>query len=171
MLRLGREFGLGLQTVNVIRGLHADWRRGWVYVPRSFIGQEDLEPAAIFEGGTASRASERAVLEMLVQKAERHLEAAGRYLVRLPRRPRGVRLFCMLPYFFALRTLALTQGDTRVFRGEVKISRAEVERITSAARLLGWSNGWIRWYARRVGPADRPAGHAAARTPLKLATD
>ena len=37
-MQIGREFGLALQTVNVIRGLHADWRRGWVYVPRSFAG-------------------------------------------------------------------------------------------------------------------------------------
>jgi farnesyl-diphosphate farnesyltransferase len=171
MLRLGREFGLGLQTVNVIRGLHADWRRGWVYVPRSFLGQDDIEPAAIFEEGTSSRASARAVLELLVQKAERHLGAAGRYIERLPRRPHGVRVFCMLPYFFALRTLTLSQGDTRVFRGEVKISRGEVERITGAARLLGWSNGWIRWYARRLSPSDQPIGVIGRRRPLKFASD
>jgi farnesyl-diphosphate farnesyltransferase len=172
MLRLGREFGLGLQTVNVIRGLHADWRRGWIYVPRSFLGQDDVEPAAIFEGGAASRASERAVLDRLVQKAARHLEAAGRYIERLPRRPHGVRLFCVLPYLFALRTLSLSQGDTRVFRGEVKIRRSDVERITRAARLFGWSNGWIRWYARRLGPSDQPAEQAmGGRRPLKLATD
>jgi farnesyl-diphosphate farnesyltransferase len=165
MLRLGRDFGLGLQTVNVIRGLHADWRRGWVCVPRSFLGHEDIEPAAIFEGGAASPDSERSVLEQLVRKAERHLDAAGRYIERLPRRPHGVRLFCMLPYFFALRTLALSHEDTRVFRGEVKIGRTEVERITGAARLLGWSNGWIRWYARRLGRPGRPVGRPAAGWP------
>jgi farnesyl-diphosphate farnesyltransferase len=37
MMELGREFGLGLQTVNVIRGLHEDHERGWLFVPRRFL--------------------------------------------------------------------------------------------------------------------------------------
>jgi farnesyl-diphosphate farnesyltransferase len=150
MLSLGREFGLGLQTVNVIRGLHVDWARGWVYVPRTFLGSAELDPGAMFEGNGQATGSEMPVLDRLVAKADRHLTAAGRYIELLPRRNHGIRLFCALPYFFALRTLALSRGNTAVFRGEVKIARTEVGRITGATRLLGWSNRWIRWYATRL---------------------
>jgi farnesyl-diphosphate farnesyltransferase len=161
MLELGREFGLGLQTVNVIRGLHVDWRRGWIYVPRAFLGAEENDPSLMFERDAVGK-SEREVLHRLVEKAERHLRAAGRYIQRLPRRRHGIRLFCALPYFFALRTLALSRGNPRVFRGEVKIDRREVRGITAAARLLGWSNGWIRRYAAKLSEAGSPPAAAAA---------
>ncbi|MEK7324851.1 MAG: squalene/phytoene synthase family protein, partial [Chloroflexota bacterium] len=36
LMPLAREFGLALQTVNVIRGLREDHQRGWIFVPRSF---------------------------------------------------------------------------------------------------------------------------------------
>jgi farnesyl-diphosphate farnesyltransferase len=144
MMGLGREFGLGLQTVNVIRGLHSDRQRGWVYVPRSFGGER--APQEVFGDADA----EARVLSMMVAKATRHLEAAERYIVLLPRRRHGIRLFCLLPYLFAVRTLALSRRGTEVFHGEVKIGRPEVARIARDARLLGWSNGWIRRYARRL---------------------
>jgi farnesyl-diphosphate farnesyltransferase len=173
MLRLGRDFGLGLQTVNVIRGLHVDWRRGWVYVPRAFLSAALDEPGAIFEDHGEAAGNRVPVLDRLVAKAQRHLTAAGEYIERLPRRKHGIRLFCELPYFFALRTLAISRGNARVFRGEVKISREEVERITGAVRLLGWSNRWLRWYATRLSDSPRPAerSDSDSRRPLKLATD
>jgi farnesyl-diphosphate farnesyltransferase len=144
MMGLGREFGLGLQTVNVIRGLHADRQRGWVYVPRSFRGVGPPEQLFADPGRQAR------VLSLLVEKADRHLDAAQRYIVAIPRRHHRIRLFCLLPYLFAVRTLAASRGNADVFHGEVKIGRPEVLRITRDARVRGWSNGWIRRYARRL---------------------
>lgn len=148
MMALGQEFGLALQTVNIIRGLHADWRRGWVYVPRSFVDEDG--PAGDLFQGAPDPDRERRVLERLVGKADRHLNAARRYILFLPRRHHGVRLFCLLPYLFAVRTLAVSRGNPDVFRNEVKIDRTEVRRIVRDARLMGWSNGWIRRYASRL---------------------
>jgi farnesyl-diphosphate farnesyltransferase len=149
MLGLGREFGLGLQTVNVIRGLHSDWERGWVYIPRSFLEGAGGDPSAVF-GGERSPTVEDAVLDRLIRKAERHLDAARSYILTLPARHHGIRLFCLLPYFFAVRTLALSRGNASVFREEVKIGRPEVLRIVKASGLLAWSGPWIRWYAGRL---------------------
>jgi farnesyl-diphosphate farnesyltransferase len=146
MMHLGREFGLALQTVNVIRGLHSDWERGWVYIPASFLNGRGL-PADVVRGGGATRDVEESVLEQLVRKASRHLDAAQRYISKIPARQRGVRLFCLLPYFFAVRTLAMSASNPSVFRQEVKIGRPEVLRIAKATRALGWSNAWVRWYA------------------------
>ncbi len=140
MMALGREFGLGLQTVNVIRGLHADWQRGWIYVPRSFGGEA--------QGVAANREGE--ALALLVAKAERHLDHARSYIVALPRRYHGIRLFCLLPYLFAVRTLAISRGNAAVFSSEVKIERSEVSRIVGDARMWGWSNSWIERTARRL---------------------
>jgi farnesyl-diphosphate farnesyltransferase len=159
MMVLGQQFGLALQTVNVIRGLHSDWKRGWVYVPRSFAGENGGAAGAIFSGD-ADPELEGRVLDRLVTKAQRHLNAAGAYLALIPRRSHGIRLFCLLPYLFAVRTLAKSQGNRAVFREETKITRSEVARIVRMASLLGRSNGWIRWYARRLA-----RGTASASTP------
>ena len=152
MMSLGREFGLALQTVNVIRGLHTDWRRGWVYVPRSFADGivPDVTSAAVLFEGEPDPAREARILDHFVAKAERHLEAASAYVRRIPRRYHGIRLFCLLPYLFAVRTLAKSRSNPSVFRQETKISRVDVGRIVRAASLLGRSNRWIDWYARRL---------------------
>ena len=163
MMTLGREFGLALQTVNVIRGLHVDWQRGWVYVPRSFLREAGGSAEEVFGAAAPSPELEMAVLSRLVQKAERHLGAALGYTACLPRRRHGIRVFCLLPYFFAVRTLALVGNDPRVFREEAKITRAEVHRIVRAVRLLGWSNRWVAWYSGHLQEGARaPAGTAAA---------
>ncbi|MDT8341338.1 MAG: squalene/phytoene synthase family protein [Longimicrobiales bacterium] len=149
MSDLGREFGLGLQTVNVVRGLHGDWRRGWVFIPRDFLPAGG-DPTRLFTSEGRDRRAELAVLGRLVRKAEHHLEAARRYIAGIPRHERGIRLFCLLPYLFAVRTLALSRRNPRVFQEETKITRRDVRRITAWARLLGGSDRWVAWYGRRL---------------------
>ena len=148
MMRLGREFGLALQTVNVIRGLHEDRDRGWVYVPSEFLPGSTVSPAKLFEPQNHEAAM--SALSRLVQKAGRHLDAARAYIRLIPRRHHGVRVFCMLPLFFAVRTLALSRGNPDVLRRETKMTRREVLAITRNARMLGFSNWWIDWYCRRL---------------------
>ena len=148
MMRLGREFGLALQTVNVIRGLHEDRDRGWVYVPLEFIPDPETQPAQLFEPDRQQTAM--AVLARLVRKAEGHLDAARAYIRMIPRRHHRVRLFCMLPLFFAVRTLALSRGNPAVLDRETKMTRREVIAVTRNAKMLGFANGWMDWYCRRL---------------------
>lgn len=148
MMPLGREFGLALQTVNVIRGLHEDRDRGWVYVPTEFIPDPGPRPSELFEPG--NRIAAMGVLSRLVGKAERHLAAARAYIRMIPRRHHGVRLFCMLPLFFAVRTLALSRGNPDVLERETKMTRREVLAVTRNAKLLGFSNRWMDWYCGRL---------------------
>jgi farnesyl-diphosphate farnesyltransferase len=149
MMVLGREFGLALQTVNVIRGLHSDWERGWVFVPDEYVPGRIL-PGELFDSGQRTRAMEIEILDRLVPKAEAHLDAAQRYIAVLPGRERGIRLFCLLPYLFAVRTLAISRRNPRVFEEETKITRAEVKRIYLWSRLFGRFDGWVSWYAARL---------------------
>ncbi len=148
MMRRGREYGLALQTVNVIRGLHEDPKRGWVYLPSSFLPNDGIDAAELFE--PAHRDVAMAVLNRLVDKAGRHLEAARPYIGCIPRRHYGVRVFCMLPLFFAIRTLALSRANPAVLERETKMTRREVVAVTRNARVLSFSNRWIDWYCRRL---------------------
>ncbi len=147
MMASGQEFGLALQTVNVIRGLYGDRERGWVFMPRAFIDREIQVEHLFLE---ENRALATRALDRLVSKAEAHLEAAQLYIAAIPSRHRGVRLFCQLPLLFAVRTLAISRTNTQVFDEETKITRAEVRRIVLGARLFGWSNRWMRWYCKRL---------------------
>ena len=147
LMELGREFGLALQTVNVIRGLSSDRDRGWIFVPRSFL-PEGLEPAELFQ--PEHREAALAALAALVSKAERHFESAQAYVTALPRSHIRIRLFCLLPLFFGLRTLALSRGNPAVLTDEVKITRHDVKSITRHSSAFGMSNQWIRWYSGRL---------------------
>ncbi len=149
MMELGREFGLALQTVNVIRGLHEDRDRGWVYVPTAFLPAPAIPASELFE--PANHSAAMAVLARLVEKADRHLAAARAYIRLIPRRHHRVRLFCLLPLLFAVRTLALSRGNPDVLVRETKMTRGEVEAITRRAKMLGFSNRWIDRYCRRLG--------------------
>lgn len=148
MMKLGREFGLALQTVNVIRGLHEDRERGWVYVPRDFLPDPGIRAAELFEPD--HRAVAMTVLDRLVAKADRHLAAARAYIRLIPRRHHRVRLFCLLPLLFAVRTLAISRSNPDVLTRETKMTRREVERITRRAKVMGFSNRWIERYCGRL---------------------
>ena len=149
MMELGREFGLGLQTINVIRGLRKDFERGWIFVPESFAADAGIRREAMFEPVHHAAAME--VLDRLVSKADRHMRAAVEYVELIPRRYHRIRIFCLLPLFFGVRTLAVSRNDQRVFSDEVKIGREEVKRITRETVRRGWSNRWIRRRAAELG--------------------
>ena len=148
LLPLAREFGLALQTVNVIRGLRKDYERGWVYVPKKFLTAVNLTAQELFQ--PENRAEALKVLDMLADKAERHLHAALTCVKSLPRWEHRIRLACIFPLMFAIRTLAISRRNAQVFESEAKMTRAEVKRIVMQATLWGWSNSWLDSYYHKL---------------------
>ncbi len=156
LMPLAREFGLALQTVNVIRGLRKDYERGWIYVPESFCAAVNLRRADLFDPAYQRQALE--VLDKLADKAERHLQSALAYVKELPRWLHAIRLACIWPLLFAVRTLAISRRNVNVLMGEVKMTREEVSAILRDSTLLGWSNRWLDYYYRQLQtPPIRPA--------------
>ncbi|MFP4114590.1 MAG: squalene/phytoene synthase family protein [Spirochaetales bacterium] len=156
LMPLAREFGLALQTVNILRGLRKDFERGWVFVPRTFCRAYGLAPRDLFRRTDQGRAMH--VVSDLIAKAERHLRAGVEYVRLLPRRLHRLRLACMWPLLFAARTIGVSRGDPRVLHDEVKISRSTVKQIVGLTHVLGWSNGWLARYADYLLTAPAPAG-------------
>lgn len=148
LMPLAREFGLALQTVNVIRGLRNDYERGWIFVPESFVAEFDIPREALFDEGNEEIAM--LVLDKLVEKADRHLAAARAYLKALPPWHHAIRMFCLFPLLFAVRTLAISRNNYTVFASEAKITRAEVKRIVRDSTLWGWSNWWVDRYFEQL---------------------
>jgi len=148
LLPLAREFGLALQTVNVIRGLRKDYERGWVFVPKKFLTQVNLTAHELFQPEYRSQAIQ--VLDMLADKAERHLRAALTCVKSLPPWQHRIRLACIFPLMFAIRTLAISRRNAQVFENEAKISRDEVKQIVIDTTLWGWSNFWLDSYYQKL---------------------
>lgn len=144
LMPLSRECGLALQTVNIIRGMRKDYERGWVYVPQSYYERVGLTRDSMFDPQNFDQSLQ--VVELLAQKAERHLWGGMEYVIHLPRRLHSVRLACMWPVYFAVGTLAVSRNNASVLSSEAKIGRQQVMEIMASTRLLGWSNHWLRFY-------------------------
>lgn len=145
------SFGLGLQTVNVVRGLHEDPKRGWSFVPRSVLDgalagapHRAGEPSStFFDPRRLPRRQRARILEFLTAKASRHVQDALAYCRLLPRRERGIRLFCVIPALLAARTIQVSARNQEVFERSVKVVRPKVRRLVLRARLLWFSNTWL----------------------------
>ena len=151
LMPLAREFGLALQTVNVIRGLRRDYERGWIYVPESFCAAVNLRRTDLFKPEYQIQALQ--VVDLVADKAERHLKAALAYVQALPPWLHTLRLACIWPLLFAVRTLALSRQNVNVLVGEVKMTRDEVKAIVRDTTLFGWSNAWLESYYRHLQAA------------------
>ena len=140
---LASPFGLGLQFTNILQDLADDRRRGWSYVP------EDLARAE----GTAierldapeEREAAMRVVAHLVREASVYLDRAMEYTELLPRGAPRVRLFCVWPVFFAVRTLARIWGDESVVTGgaKVRITREEVRSVIGSTTALCLTNAGL----------------------------
>ena len=167
LMPLAREFGLALQTVNIIRGLRKDYERGWIFVPESFCAAVNLRRSDLFKPEYQIQALQ--VVDMVADKAERHLQKALAYVQALPPWLHTLRLACIWPLLFAVRTLALSRQNVNVLVGEVKMTRDEVKTIVRDTTLFGWSNRWLESYYRHLQAAPGAITPPPA-APPRLAT-
>jgi farnesyl-diphosphate farnesyltransferase len=150
LLPMSREIGLGLQTVNIIRGLRKDYQRGWFFVPQEMLNAVGIDRDQFFHPAFEDRALE--VVDLLIDKAEGHLKFGQDYISALPWFNHRVRLACIWPLCFALKTLAISRNNVEVLRSEVKITRQEVKAIMRQTLLLGWSDRWLADYVKHLVP-------------------
>ncbi len=148
LMPLAREFGLALQTVNIVRNMREDFDRGWIFAPESFCAKVGLSRKDLFDPEKAGKALE--VVGMLADKANRHSRKGLDYVKLIPKRFRHIRLFCTLPLFFAVRTTAISRGNTEVLEHEAKISREDVGRIIDETSRLIDSNDWLDDFYRKL---------------------
>ena len=123
------EFGLGLQLVNILKDITDDRERNVSFIPRAVCAEGGLSISELLAGGR--RAEAHAALEPVFERARGALAHAFDYCMALPPEARDVRLFCLLPLWMAVRTLAHAQrNDAQLVAGHaVKISREEVGQI------------------------------------------
>ena len=97
MLELGKNFGKGLQLVNILRDYPLDLKAGRSYLPVPNLEEVVLQPTLA-----------RPEWERWRQRASGYLEEAWKYATAV--RPVRVRFACAVPIFIGVRTLHLL-GD------------------------------------------------------------
>ena len=138
MLALGKRFGQGLQTVNILRDLPEDLANGRCYLPADLLAQHGLEAADL----RREPARARPLLDGLRKQAVEHLDAAWEYVQALT--PRKVRYACALPVLIGLETLGLLAKTSPLEASErLKISRGSVAGLMASAKVGALFNPWL----------------------------
>lgn len=134
-------FGLGLQLTNILQDLREDRLRGWSYLPEEIARRHGTSISALVAPSDRGRAAR--AIEEVAREAAANLDQAMEFTLLIPRSAPRIRLFCLWPIFFALRTLQGICADTRVLEGgeKVKISRAEVRALIRKTALRCCSDG------------------------------
>ena len=139
LVRLGVNFGKGLQLVNILRDAPADLRAGRCYLPSVQLNAAGIEPAELVEHPERARR----VAESWRRIAVRHLGDGAYYIMAM--RPLRLRLACFLPWYLGLRTLEmLAKRPSLESPGRVKVGRQEVRVLLALAPLAVCSNFFIR---------------------------
>jgi len=153
------DFGAGLQLVNILADVARDHERGVCYVPEQWCREAGVDAGELM---SASRQqATRRMLDLLAERARFRLRAARDYVQLMPRGEYQLRLFCLVPYFLALRTLrALAADPTYPTPGQrVKVGRRVVYRTLVAAQVCAASNHMLRAYSRRLDGAAAGSQH------------
>ena len=126
LLSLGKDFGQGLQMVNILRDLPADLAAGRCYLPGDALAELGISPETLLGTPTAARP----LVQYWVGRAKRWLEQGAVYEEGI----RGMRLrfSVSLPRRLGLQTLeALEKTPPLETSGRVKIGRKAVLRCAA----------------------------------------
>ena len=147
---LAESFGKGLQMVNIIRDMTTDLRRGQSYIPEELLEKYKLDRKTIFEKENEDRAQR--LFNELIQNAVKHLDKAIEYILLLPKEERGIRMFCTLPVFWAMRTLQKIQDNTLALLGheKIKVSRKMIKKEYYLALISIYSNRLTRRHYQSI---------------------
>lgn len=124
MLALGKQYGMGLQLINIVRDTGSDLRAGRCYFPEEELIAARMVPTQIL------REPERfqPIYQKWIDKAERGLESGMQYSRAI--RNRRVRAASALPALIGARTLALIRdAGSTTLRRNIKVPRREVQAM------------------------------------------
>jgi hypothetical protein len=126
-------FGRALQLTNILKDIREDLDRGFCWLPRTLMADHGLSTETLTEPGRREQAV--ALLDEMIAVARAECDVAFEYSLLIPSTEPGLRLFCLWPLFFALRTLAVLFHNPAVFEpAPVKIDRETVMRIMVVTR-------------------------------------
>ena len=132
MMRIGRQYGMGLQRLNIIRDAGADLAVGRCYWPAETLATAGLTPELLAEAATSGRANTLQALAPLytqwLDHTQSQLADGMRYALAL--KPLRLRLASALPALSGARTVALLrQAGPIALTHRVKMPRHEIRSL------------------------------------------
>ena len=128
------RFGKGLQLVNILRDVPADYKKGRCYLPIEKLEQAKLSPQTML-----SEIHEQKFLPFFheyLDKAEDHLRAGWEYTNTLPFSQFRLRLACAWPILIGMKTIEkLRRARLIDLKQNLKVARPEVKRIMVCSLL------------------------------------
>ena len=139
MRDLGREYGKGLQLINILRDAGSDLANGRCYFPKAELEACGLTPNELI----SSHAKVAPIFDKWRKRAERGVTAGMDYCGAI--RPARVRFATALPALIGARTLALLRhAGTEALQQKIKVPRREVRAILSSTALSAASPRTLR---------------------------
>ncbi len=139
----GIRLGKGLQTVNVLRDLPRDLRRGRCYLPLEDLQRAGLAPVDLLEPAAWPRV--RPIVDPWIEVGFAHLEAGLRWLRRLPAGERRLRLTGWWPLALGVDTLGRLRHAPNLLdpAAVVKVPRRSVYFLMLGSFLRGGSDRYL----------------------------
>lgn len=150
MVLKGIHFGKGLQMTNILKDLSKDLSRGRCYIPKTLLDQFGVKPHQLLESSSFHLL--KPILIHLIKLTLGHLEIAWQYILSIPKREFRMRLACLWPHFFALKTLYKIYHSEHLLdpKKTIKISRQEVYKTMAITLILGFSDTLLTIYYKRL---------------------
>lgn len=150
MLKLGTNYGKGLQMTNILRDLPADLHIGRCYIPANDLKRVGLSPSDLLRNGNWE--AFRPLYVELLDKTREWLDDGLEYVLALPRGEVRLRMACAWPLLLGRKTLALLESGPNVLdaRKRVKVSRRDVYKIMALSTPAVYSKSSLRRLYARV---------------------
>jgi farnesyl-diphosphate farnesyltransferase len=132
MMRIGRQYGMGLQRLNILRDAGADLAAGRCYWPAETLATVGLSPELLAQAAQTGYANHLMALTPLYKQwldhTQKQLADGMRYAMAL--KPLRLRLATALPALIGARTVAmLRQTGPLALTQRVKMPRHEMRQL------------------------------------------
>ena len=139
MLELGRNYGCGLQLVNILRDAGSDLRAGRCYFPEEELRAANLSASDLLN----APADFLPIYSRWIAEARAGLDAGLEYSIAI--NPPRVRVATVLPARIGVRTLELIeQSGLEALRTPVKVPRSEVRGMIASTTITLASQSRLR---------------------------
>jgi farnesyl-diphosphate farnesyltransferase len=139
MLQLGRNYGRGLQLVNILRDAGSDLRAGRCYFPEDELRATNLSASDLLNAPAAFLP----IYSRWITEARAGLDAGLEYAIAI--NPPRVRVATVLPAMIGVRTLSLVEeSGLEALRTRVKVPRSEVRGMIASTTITLASQSRLR---------------------------
>jgi farnesyl-diphosphate farnesyltransferase len=139
MLELGRNYGRGLQLVNILRDAGSDLRAGRCYFPEDELRAANLSASDL----PNTPADFLPIYSRWIAEARAGLDAGLEYSIAI--NPPRVRVATVLPAMIGVRTLSLIEeSGLEALRTRVKVPRSEVRGMIASTTITLASQSRLR---------------------------